>query len=81
MRNGGSLISISGDTLASERDTRAETVTFVADVRAELQKLFNDAASGAVGAEIARVYRFGEALDALARVQSRHTRGKLVISI
>lgn len=81
VRDGGHLISISGDRVNPERDVHAEMVPYQVDVRDELVELMDHIASKDVHVEIEHVYPFEDALDALARVQTRHTRGKLVLNI
>ena len=81
VKDGGSLISISGDSLDSERGIHVAVVPFATDVRSELLHLLESIVAGTVRVEIERTYPFEEALDALARVQTRHVRGKLVIAV
>lgn len=73
------ILPISGDTVTTERGIQTATVPEGSDVRVELQQLLLDVASGAVRVEIDQVYPFEEALAALAKVQTRHVGGTLVI--
>lgn len=79
VKNGGSAITISGDTVVPERGVRVAMVDYQADVRDPLTRLMTEVGRKEVHLEIERVYAFGEAAEALARVQTRHVRGKLVL--
>ncbi|WP_425548458.1 zinc-binding dehydrogenase [Brevibacterium yomogidense] len=52
-----------------------------ANVRKQLLELIAGIAAGWIHLEIERVYPFEHAAEALARVQTRHVRGKLVLSV
>lgn len=51
------------------------------DVHEELLAFMNQLATGQIHIEIEHVYPFTEALAALAKVQTRHARGKVVLSL
>ena len=78
---GGSVITISGDSVPSERGISPVMIDYAADVRAELLAMTEDVATGAVHLEIERVHPFEEAAEALDRVRTRHVRGKLVLRL
>ncbi len=80
-KDGGSLITISGDDVPSERGILIQTVPYQTDVTAELTRLMGAIADQEMRVEIEHVYPFDEALTALARVQTRHVRGKLVLRV
>lgn len=77
----GSLVTVSADNVVPERGIRVDTVRHQVDVRDELVSLVDDVATGTIHVEIEHVYPFSEAPAALARVQTRHVRGKLVIQV
>ncbi len=81
VRDGGAVISISGDQLASERGVRTQVVPHTGDVRDELGRLMLDVAAGAVRVEIERVFSFEDAGAALEKVATRHARGKIVLQL
>lgn len=81
VRDDGALITISGDRLASERGVHVEMVPHQTDVREELAQLMTQIAAGELRVEIERVYPFEAAPAALAKVQTRHARGKLVLRL
>ncbi len=51
------------------------------DVRAELVDLMAKVAAGEVRVQVERVYPFEEAAAALAKVTTRHARGKVVLTL
>lgn len=81
VRDGGHLISISGDRLVSERGVTVQVVPHTGNVRDELGRLMADVATGAVRVEIEQVLSFEDAGAALAKVSTRHARGKIVLQL
>ncbi len=81
VRDGGRLIAISGDAVPGERGVHVEGVSHQADVGAGLLKLMTDIATGDIRVELERVYPFDEAPAALAKVQARRARGKVVLQL
>lgn len=81
VRDDGKLISISDPVGSSERGVEMAIVPYQVDVRDELGHLMTDIASGELRIEIERVYPFEDALSALAKVQTRHARGKVVLRL
>ena len=81
VRDGGQLVTISGDQVLSERGVRMVGIPYHVDVRKELAQLIAEAASGVIHVELERVYPFDEALSALAKVRTRSARGKSVLSL
>ncbi|HET6672321.1 MAG TPA: NADP-dependent oxidoreductase [Agromyces sp.] len=81
VKDGGSVITISGDTVTPERGIRVDMVAYGKDVRDELIDLMADVVTKKLHLEIERIYPFDQAAEALSRVQSRHVRGKLVLRI
>ncbi|MDN5820792.1 MAG: NADP-dependent oxidoreductase, partial [Brachybacterium sp.] len=81
VKDGGSVITVSGDSVPTERGITPVMIDYAADVRAELLAMTEDVATGAVHLEIERVHPFAEAAEALDRVRTRHVRGKLVLRL
>lgn len=81
VRDGGTLVTVSGDQLSCERGVAVAMVPHQVDVRKELAQLMSDVADGVLRVEVERVYPFEQALDALAKVQTRHARGKVVLRL
>ncbi len=81
VRDGGKLISISGDEIVSERGIRMGGIPYEIDVQSDLARLLGSIVTGDTHVEIEHVYPFDMALDALAKVQTRRARGKSVLSL
>lgn len=81
VKDNGRIVSISGDDVTPERGIDVRLMDYEADVRAGLAQMLADVASGAMHLEVERVYPFDEASNALARVQTRHVRGKLILCV
>lgn len=77
----GGLVLVSGDRVAPQRGVRVEQVSHQVDTRGELDQLMTDIAEGRIRAVIERVYSFEDALQALRKTQTRHARGKQVVSM
>ncbi len=80
VKDGGKVISISGDQDKSDRVT-VEIVSHHSDVRQELTQMLTDVAEKDLHVEIEKVYAFEHALDALKKTQTRSARGKSVIQL
>lgn len=81
VRDDGQLVSISGDNVPPQPRVHVTTVPHGTDTRQELTQLLAAAAAGTLHVEIAQTYAFSEAPEALSQVQTRHTRGKLVLRL
>lgn len=81
VRDGGVLVSISGDSEVSERGITMTGLPYSADVHAETVQLLADVAAGRIHVELEQVYPFASAPKALAKVQTRRARGKVVLSL
>lgn len=81
VKDGGRVITISGDSVRAERGIRIDMLAYERDVRGELIDLMTDVVANELHLEIERVYPFDQAGEALARVQTRHVRGKLVLGL
>ncbi|MGO2644184.1 NADP-dependent oxidoreductase [Brevibacterium aurantiacum] len=77
----GTIVTVSGDPLATERDITVRGLDQTARVDAVLQTLLDGAADGSLQVEIERDYPFDAALEAIDKVRQRHARGKVVITI
>lgn len=81
VRDNGVLVSISGDPVATERGVHMTGLPYSADVQAETEQLLVDIAAKRVHVELEHVYPFTRAPDALAKVQTRRARGKVVLTL
>lgn len=80
VKDGGKVISISGDQVSSDR-VAVEIVSHFTDVRQALTQMLADVARKELHVEIEQVYPFENALDALHKTQTRRARGKVVIRV
>ena len=81
VREGGTVVTISGDQLPPERGITVAQVMPGPDIRAEMARLATDVASGSIRVEVERVYPFEEGVKALEKTETRHARGKLIVTI
>lgn len=79
-RDDGRVITVSGDPSAHERGIRVEQFTHRPDAGADLGELIDAITSGRVQVVLEHVYEFGQALTALEKTETRHARGKLVVT-
>ena len=56
-------------------------VPYGLDVQQELVEVMGDIVRGSLRVELERVFPFAQALDALAKVRTRHARGKIVLAM
>ncbi len=80
VKDGGTVVPISGDQDTSTR-VQVTGLAYDVDVRDELITLMADAVSGEIQLVIEEVYPFADALDALSKTQTRHARGKLILTL
>lgn len=77
----GTVITISGDRIEPERGITAAFVPHKADVRDEVKQLIQEIAAGTYQIVIEQTYTFEQGLEALQKTQTRHARGKLVLTL
>ncbi|MFI8486676.1 NADP-dependent oxidoreductase [Streptomyces rubrogriseus] len=81
VRDGGALVSVSGDAVTPERGVHVQVVPHESDVRAELVRLMAEISRKEKRVVIEEVFPFGEAPAALAKVRTRRARGKVVLRV
>lgn len=79
VRDGGRLVTISGDRVAPERGITVSQVTVEGDTAQALAGLAVDVAQGRIRLGIERVYPFVDAVAALEKTETRHARGKIIV--
>lgn len=79
-RDGGRVITVSGDPCASERGVSVEQFVHRPDARAEIIELADDISSGRIRLVLEHVFDFADALTALEKTETRHARGKVVVT-
>lgn len=81
VKNGGKVITVSGDKVQPERDITVRQFQHQLNMQEAVGELVQDIAIDKVKIVIERVYPFEEALEALEKTETRHARGKLVVSL
>jgi NADPH:quinone reductase-like Zn-dependent oxidoreductase len=83
VKDGGKVVTVSGDSdrVVPERSITVQQMMHYEETRQDLIRLMSDIAAGRVRLVIERVYPFEQALDALRKTETRHARGKLVVSV
>ncbi|WOV84779.1 NADP-dependent oxidoreductase [Sporosarcina jeotgali] len=81
VKDSGTVITISGDRIEPERGITAAFVPHKADVRDEIEALIQQIADGTYQLVIEQTYPFEQGLEALQKTQTRHARGKLVLTL
>lgn len=81
VRDGGRLVTVSGDSCASERGIRVEQFVHREDAAEDMGQLIDDITAGRIRLVLEHVYPFEEALSALEKTETRHARGKVVVSV
>lgn len=81
VKDGGNVTSISGDQVSPERGVSVEIVSHQLDIVNELSLMVKRIADGDMELVIEEVYPFAEGFEALKKTQTRHARGKLVLSM
>lgn len=81
VKDGGTVITISGDQVPSSRGVRVAMPSHHLDVREEMVSFIQQIADGDVHLTIEHVFPFADALQALSKVQTRRARGKTVLTL
>ena len=67
--------------MSAERGVRIEQFQHRADPGAEMSQLLQDIAAGDIRLVVERVYDFEDTVAALEKTETRHARGKLVVTV
>lgn len=81
VRDGGKIVTISGDQVAAERHITIQQVAHHPETRAALARLAADVATGRVRVVIDQAHPFDRAPEALEKTRQRHARGKIVLVV
>lgn len=83
VRDGGLVVTVSGDPCTPERGIRVTQFEHRQgpDVRKEMADLVDDIAAGRIDMVLEHVYPFEEAIVALEKTETRHARGKLAVRV
>lgn len=83
VRDGGLLITVSGDshTVLPQRAIAIKQMGHSGISQGQMLKLIEDISDNKIQLTIEREYSFSEALSALEKTETRHARGKVVVTI
>lgn len=81
VKDGGKVITVSGDRLQAKRNITVRQMQHHPETHHKVKELVSDIANGKIRIVVDQVYHFDEALDALKKTETRHGRGKLVVSL
>ncbi|MEO8850906.1 MAG: zinc-binding dehydrogenase, partial [Allobranchiibius sp.] len=81
VRDGGHLVTVSGDPVPPQRGARVEQFSHRADASKEMADVVEDVAFGRIRLVVEHVYPSDQALSALEKTETRHARGKLVVQV
>lgn len=81
VKDGGTVVTVSGDQLSVERGIRVAQVMVSPETKKELAHLASEVAAGRIHVEIEQVYPFERGVEALEKTETRHARGKLVLTL
>lgn len=80
VKAGGTVVTVSGDSTAPH-GVRITGLAYHVDVREELLTLMSNILTEDIKLVIEKTYPFADALQALAKAQTRHARGKVVLTL
>lgn len=81
VKDGGKVIIVSGDRVDAERDITVEQLQHKLDFQYAMAMIVEGILAGKMHPAIEYVYPFDQALEALKKTETRHARGKLVVSM
>lgn len=81
VRDGGKAVTVSGDPIKTERDVAVFQFEYHEDSQDLLNNFVSDIAEGKIRLVIEHIYPFAQAIDALEKTETRHAKGKLVVSL
>ena len=79
VKGGGTVVTVSNDQVESAEGIQVTGIDYGIDVRQALLAFMNDIVAGEIHLVIEQVYPFADASKALAKVQTRRARGKMVL--
>lgn len=80
VRKGGRVVTVSGDQFEPERNVLVEQFRHRTDSRSDRNEMVEAVAAGRIKVVLEHVYPFEEAVAALEKTETRHARGKLVVT-
>lgn len=81
VKDGGKVVTVSGDRVPPERGIEATQVMVGPETKNALAHLAAEVASGTIRVEVERTYPFERGIEALEKTETRHARGKVVLTL
>lgn len=81
IKDGGRLVTVSGDHVTPERHITVEQIGHHAETAPALSALAVDAAAGRIRVVVERTYPLDRGVAALEKTETRHARGKVVLTL
>lgn len=81
VKDGGRVVTISNDEMSTERGVTVKQIDHRPETQIELADLAAEVAADRFHVEIEQVYPFDQGLEALEKTETRHARGKVVLTI
>lgn len=81
VKDGGKLVTVSGDQVAPERGIDVTQVMAHYSTKQALARLASEVAAGRIHVEVERTYSFDQGIAALEKTETRHARGKVVVTL
>ncbi|WP_197431707.1 NADP-dependent oxidoreductase [Lentibacillus sp. JNUCC-1] len=81
VKNGGKVVTVSGERVAGERGIEVEQVSHQVDIKQSLNNMVHDIANKEMQLTIEHVYPFEDGIKALQKTVTRHAQGKAVIKV
>ena len=81
VKDGGKVITVSGDKVDAERTIIVQQFQHQLDITDAIGMLVEDIVAGKIHPVIEHVYPFEQALEALEKTETKHARGKHVVSM
>jgi NADPH:quinone reductase-like Zn-dependent oxidoreductase len=78
--DGGTVVTVSGDPVPSRRNIAVFQFEHHEDTQQAVAQLASDIAEGRVQIVLEHIYPFDRAIDALRKTETRHARGKIVVT-
>lgn len=81
VKDAGKLVTVSGDQLSAERNIEVEQTSHHAETLAELSKLAHQVVADHLQVIVEHTYPFEQGLAALEKTETRHARGKIILTL
>jgi len=81
VKDGGKVVTVSGDQLQTERGIYVTQVLVNPETKKALADLASEVATGHIHVEIEQVYPFELGVEALEKTETRHARGKIILTV